>query len=76
MGTWFFTSDQVTNYDEAAKSDSAAFGRFHRAMLDQGIWLPPSQYEALFLSTAHGPAEIEMTIAAARNAFKTINLSS
>ena len=72
MGTWFFTADRVTDYDEAAKSDTAAFGRFHRAMLDQGIWLPPSQFEALFLSTAHGPAEIEMTIAAARNAFKAV----
>jgi glutamate-1-semialdehyde 2,1-aminomutase len=41
-------------------------------MLDQGIWLPPSQFEALFLSTAHGPAEIEMTIAAAREAFKAV----
>ena len=72
MGTWFFTVDPVTNYDEAAKSDTAAFGRFHRSMLDQGIWLPPSQFEALFLSTAHGEAETEATIAAARNAFKAV----
>jgi glutamate-1-semialdehyde 2,1-aminomutase len=72
MGTWFFTAHPVTDYDQAAKSDTAAFGRFHRSMLDQGIWLPPSQFEALFLSTAHGPAEIEMTIAAARNAFKAV----
>jgi glutamate-1-semialdehyde 2,1-aminomutase len=68
MWTWFFTSSPVTNYDHAAKSDTAAFGRFHRAMLDQGIWLPPSQFEAAFLSTAHGPAEVEVTIAAAANA--------
>ena len=73
MGTWFFSADPVTDYDQAAKSDTAAFGRFHRSMLDQGIWLPPSQFEALFLSTAHGPAEIEMTIAAARNAFKAVH---
>ena len=59
----------MTNYDEAAKSDTAAFGRFHRAMLDQGIWLPPSQFEAAFLSTAHGDAEVQATIEAARNAF-------
>jgi glutamate-1-semialdehyde 2,1-aminomutase len=68
MWTWFFTSGPVTNYDQAAKSDTAAFGRFHRAMLDQGIWLPPSQFEAAFLSTAHGPAEVEATIAAAAKA--------
>ncbi len=68
MWTWFFTPDPVTNYDQAAKSDTAAFGRFHRAMLDQGIWLPPSQFEAAFLSTAHGEAEIQSTIAAASRA--------
>jgi len=68
MWTWFFTSNAVTNYDQATKSDTAAFGRFHRAMLDQGIWLPPSQFEAAFLSTAHGQAEVEATIAAARRA--------
>ena len=72
MGTWFFTPGPVTNYDEAAKSDTAAFGRFHRAMLDQGVWLPPSQFEAAFLSTAHGEAETAATIAAAREAFKAV----
>jgi glutamate-1-semialdehyde 2,1-aminomutase len=72
MGTWFFTPDPVTNYEEAAKSDTAAFGRFHRAMLDQGIWLPPSQFEAAFLSTAHGKEEIAATIAAASQAFKFV----
>jgi glutamate-1-semialdehyde 2,1-aminomutase len=69
MWTWFFTSGPVTNYEQAAKSDTAAFGRFHRAMLEQGIWLPPSQFEAAFLSTAHSDADIEATIAAARAAF-------
>jgi glutamate-1-semialdehyde 2,1-aminomutase len=73
MGTWFFTPGPVTNYDEAAKSDTAAFGRFHRAMLDQGVWLPPSQFEAAFVSTALGEAEIAATVAAARQAFKAIS---
>jgi len=73
MWTWFFTTDAVANYDDAAKSDTAAFGRFHRAMLEQGEWLPPSQFEAMFLSTAHGSAEVEATIAAAREAFASIN---
>ena len=70
MWTWFFTADQVTNYEQAALSDTAAFGRFHNAMLNHGIWLPPSQFEAAFLSTAHGQAEVAATIAAAREAFK------
>jgi glutamate-1-semialdehyde 2,1-aminomutase len=72
MWTWFFTSGPVRNYEEAAQSDTAAFGRFHRAMLDQGIWLPPSQFEAMFLGTAHGEAEIAATVNAARVAFTAI----
>ncbi len=72
MWTWFFTAGPVTNYADAAKSDTAAFGRFHRAMMDAGIWLPPSQYEAAFVSTAHGEREIAATIAAARSAFQTV----
>jgi glutamate-1-semialdehyde 2,1-aminomutase len=70
MWTWFFTPGPVTNYEQAAKSDTAAFARFHRAMLDQGIWLPPSQFEAAFLSTTHTEAEVAATIAAARIAFQ------
>lgn len=70
MWTWFFTAGPVRNYDEAAKSDTAAFGRFHRAMLDRGVWLPPSQFEAAFLGTAHGDAEVQATIDAAREAFR------
>ncbi len=70
MGTWFFTPGPVTDYDSAAKSDTAMFGRFHRAMLEQGVWLPPSQFEAAFLGTAHGDAEVKATIEAAGEAFK------
>jgi glutamate-1-semialdehyde 2,1-aminomutase len=72
MWTWFFTPGPVTNYQRAARSDTAAFGCFHRAMLEQGVWLPPSQFEAAFLGTAHGKAEIEATIAAARQAFQAV----
>jgi len=72
MWTWFFTANPVTNYTEAAQSDTTAFGRFHRAMLDCGVWLPPSQFEAAFLSTAHGAEELAATIAAAREAFKAV----
>jgi glutamate-1-semialdehyde 2,1-aminomutase len=70
MWTWFFSPGPVTNYADAAKSDTAAFGRFHRVMLDRGVWLPPSQFEAAFLSTAHGEAEVAETIAAASQAFE------
>ncbi len=72
MWTWFFNPGPVTNYAQAAQSDAAAFGRFHRAMLDSGVWLPPSQFEAAFLSTAHGDAEVEATLAAAREAFQAV----
>jgi glutamate-1-semialdehyde 2,1-aminomutase len=72
MWTWFFTDSPVTDYTQAAQSDTAAFGRFHKAMLNQGIWLPPSQFEAAFLGTAHGAAETAATIAAARNAFAAV----
>jgi glutamate-1-semialdehyde 2,1-aminomutase len=68
MFTWFFTKQPVTDFAGAATSDRVAFGRFHRAMLDAGVWLPPSQYEAAFVSTAHGEAEIGMVLEAARSA--------
>jgi glutamate-1-semialdehyde 2,1-aminomutase len=70
MWTWFFTAGPVKDYDDAARSDTKSFGRFHNAMLEQGVWLPPSQFEAMFLSTMHGEKEIAATIAAARNAFE------
>jgi glutamate-1-semialdehyde 2,1-aminomutase len=69
MWTWFFTGGPVTNYEQAAQSDTAAFARFHRGMLDRGIWLPPSQFEAAFMSYAHTDADIEATIAAAHEVF-------
>jgi len=68
MFTWFFTDEPVTDFASAARSDTKAFGRFHRAMLEAGVWLPPSQFEAAFVSTAHGEREVEATIAAAREA--------
>jgi glutamate-1-semialdehyde 2,1-aminomutase len=68
MFTFFFTDKQVTDWESAATSDTAKFGRFHGAMLDAGIWLPPSQFEAAFLSIAHTQRDINDTIAAAREA--------
>lgn len=72
MWTWFFTGGPVTDYTDAATSDTAGFARFYRAMLDRGAWLPPSQFEAAFLSTAHGDSEVKTTIEAAREAFSEI----
>jgi glutamate-1-semialdehyde 2,1-aminomutase len=72
MFTWFFTPDVVTNWDSASKSNTEAFGKFFRGMLDQGIYLPPSQYEAAFLGAAHTQEDIHKTIAAAKEAFAAI----
>lgn len=69
MFTWFFTAGPVTDWESAAKSDTKAFARFFRAMLDKGVYLPPSQFEAAFLSAAHTESDIQQTIAAARQAF-------
>jgi len=69
MFTWFFTKDRVTDWDSAAKCDTKAFGRFHHAMLDAGIYLPPSQFEAAFFSAAHTDDDVSQTVAAAREAF-------
>jgi glutamate-1-semialdehyde 2,1-aminomutase len=69
MFTWFFAAGPVTNWDSAAKSDTVGFGRFFRAMLENGVHLPPSQFEAAFLSAAHSEEDIQQTIAASRQAF-------
>jgi glutamate-1-semialdehyde 2,1-aminomutase len=69
MFTWFFTPGPVTDWDSASKSNTEAFGKFFRAMLDSGIYLPPSQYEAAFLGTTHTAEDIRQTIAAAKQAF-------
>jgi len=68
MFTWFFTSTPVTDFATASTSDTAAFGRFHRAMLDAGVWLPASQFEAAFISTTHTPEDVAFTLNAARTA--------
>ena len=69
MFTWFFTRGPVTNWESASKSDTEAFGCFFRTMLDSGVYLPPSQYEAAFLGAAHTEEDIQKTIAAAKQAF-------
>lgn len=69
MFTWFFTAGPVTDWGSAAKCDTEAFGRFFRAMLDSGIYLPPSQFEAAFLGATHTEQDIRATIKAAKQAF-------
>jgi glutamate-1-semialdehyde 2,1-aminomutase len=72
MMTMFFTPGPVTDYSSATKSDTLAYARFFRAMLEEGIYLAPSQFEAAFLSTAHTSADIAKTVKAARTAFKKL----
>ena len=72
MFTWFFTPGPVTDWDSASKSDTEAFGRFFRSMLDAGIYLPPSQYEAAFLGAAHSEEDVKQTITAAKQAFAMV----
>jgi glutamate-1-semialdehyde 2,1-aminomutase len=70
MFTWFFAQDPVTDWDSASKSDAAAFGRFFRGMLDAGIYLPPSQFEAAFLSATHTEGDVQGTVAAAKESLR------
>src|ERR1700683_882582 len=67
--TIFFNPAPVRNYDDAKKSDTRRFAAFFQGMLKRGIFLPPSQYEALFVSAAHTDAEIDRTIAASEESF-------
>ncbi|MDH4338865.1 MAG: glutamate-1-semialdehyde 2,1-aminomutase [Thermoleophilia bacterium] len=68
----FFTEAPVRSWDDAKHADTERFAAFHHAMLERGVYLAPSQFEAAFLSTAHGDAEIDATIAAAGEAFAAL----
>lgn len=72
MFGFFFNKGPVNSFEDASKSDLAKFGRWHRAMLEKGIYLAPSQYEAGFMSLAHTEADIDATIAAAKEVFATL----
>ena len=73
MFTWFFTPGPVTGWNSAAKCDTDAFGRFFRSMLDGGLYLPPSQFEAAFLGAAHTEEDVQQTIATAKQAFELVH---
>ncbi|MGH1397517.1 MAG: glutamate-1-semialdehyde 2,1-aminomutase [Trichormus sp.] len=68
----FFTSGPVHNYEDAKKSDTGKFGRFHRGMLERGVYLAPSQFEAGFTSLAHTEEDIDQTIAIAREVLSSL----
>ena len=72
MFTWFFEEGPVTDWPSASKANTEAFGKFFSAMLDNGVYLPPSQFEAAFMSFAHTDEDIQKTIAAAKQAFTTM----
>jgi glutamate-1-semialdehyde 2,1-aminomutase len=68
----FFTGGPVHNFGDAKKSDTEKFGRFYRGMLEEGVYLAPSQFEAGFTSLAHTSQDIEKTIEAAEKVLKRI----
>jgi len=69
---FFFTNEEVTNYEKAKTSNLDYFAAFYREMADNGVFLPPSQFEGLFLSTAHSDADIEKTLEAIEKSFSAI----
>ena len=72
LWTAFFSAGPVRSWDDVAAADSACYARFFRAMLRQGILLPPSPYECAFLSAAHGEAELRLTLGAAERALEEL----
>jgi glutamate-1-semialdehyde 2,1-aminomutase len=70
MWTLFFAPSEVFDYASAKRSDLSRFAAVHRSLLERGIYLPPSQFEAAFLSSEHGPEELEQTVAALREALR------
>ena len=72
MLTTFFSGQPVWDWNSASQANTRQYAVFFQAMLEQGIYLAPSQFEAGFLSTAHGEAEIEVTLAAAQRAFQRV----
>jgi len=61
MATFFFQEGPVRNYEDARRSATPAFSSFFHHLLERGIYFPPSQFEAFFVSTAHSPQDIEYT---------------
>jgi len=72
MMTGFFTDTDVVDYETAKSSDTARFGRYFRGMLERGVYLAPSQFEAAFVSAAHSPEDIDATITAANEVLREL----
>jgi glutamate-1-semialdehyde 2,1-aminomutase len=72
MGCIFFTEGPVTCFADVQKSDLDLFRRYFLGMLDQGIYLAPSQFEAIFVSASHTESDIDRTVDAARKVFKDL----
>ena len=68
MMTLFFNPGEVTGWDTVSTSDRDGFGKFFHRMIEEGVYMPPSPFEAMFVSTAHTDADIQATIDAARRA--------
>ncbi|MFQ5733868.1 MAG: glutamate-1-semialdehyde 2,1-aminomutase, partial [Planctomycetaceae bacterium] len=76
MFTLFFNPRRVTGYSVSARNDTATFARYHRGMLDCGIYLPCSQFEANFVSTSHSPADVDATVRAASEVLAAVAADS
>ena len=76
MFTCFFSNDPVTDYVSAKRADTGKFARFFRALLERGVYFPPSQFEAAFVSTAHSEADVAATLEVAAKALEEIRRSS
>jgi glutamate-1-semialdehyde 2,1-aminomutase len=76
LSTIFFTGHTVTNYEEAKTSNTKVYGGFFREMLNRGIFLAPSQFEAAFVSASHTAADIDQTVHAAKEALRAISTQS
>lgn len=72
MLTLFFGPDKVVDFASAQKSDTRLFAKYFKLMLDEGIYLAPSQFEAAFISATHSDADIDATLAAATKAFSEL----
>ncbi|MBI4556494.1 MAG: glutamate-1-semialdehyde 2,1-aminomutase [Candidatus Hydrogenedentes bacterium] len=73
MACLFFHEGPIRNYAEALNSDTECYARFFRTMLENGVYLAPSQFEAMFMSSAHGPAEMDQTLEGAQQAFSRLH---
>ncbi len=73
MGSLFFTETEVVDQDTAQTADTEAYAAYFHAMLEEGIYLPPSQFEAMFYGTCHGEDELETTLETQRRALKRVH---